>query len=128
MAGQNPTLERLIDTYCAAWSDPDPACRRQLLGAVWEDGATYTDPTVHAVGMDELLAHIDTVVARRPGARVIRTSRVDAHHDLARFAWHVVQADGTALPDSLDLAEISGAGRISRVIGFFGPLDEADVA
>ena len=43
---------------------------------------------------------------RRPGARVLRTSGVDAHHHLARFAWHVVLADG----------------RIRRIIGFFGPL------
>jgi hypothetical protein len=116
------TLDQLIDTYCAAWSDPDPTRRRELLGGVWADGATYTDPTVHTAGLDDLLAHIDTVVARRPGARVVRTSRVDAHHDLARFAWRVVQADGTALPEGLDLAELSADGRIRRIIGFFGPL------
>jgi hypothetical protein len=116
------TLDQLIDTYCAAWSDPDPTRRRELLGGVWADGATYTEPTVHTAGLDDLLAHIDTVVARRPGARVVRTSRVDAHHDLARFAWRVVQADGTALPEGLDLAELSADGRIRRIIGFFGPL------
>jgi hypothetical protein len=116
------TLEQLIDTYCAAWSDPDPVRRREILGGVWADGATYTDPAVHAVGLDDLLAHIETVVARRPGSKVVRTSRVDAHHDFARFAWHVVQADGTALPEGLDLAELSADGRICRVIGFFGPL------
>jgi hypothetical protein len=115
-------LDQLIDTYCAAWSDPDPERRREILGGVWADGATYTDPTVHAAGLDAVLAHIATVVERRPGARVIRTSRIDAHHDLARFAWHVVQADGSTLPEGLDLAEISADGRIRRIIGFFGPL------
>ncbi|TCO54243.1 nuclear transport factor 2 family protein [Actinocrispum wychmicini] len=114
-------LDDLIDTYCAAWSDPDPTRRRELLSGVWTDGATYTDPTVHCVGVDELLAHIATVVARRPGAQVVRTSPVDAHHDLGRFAWHVVLADGSALPEGLDVVELS-AGRIRRIIGFFGPL------
>lgn len=122
MAGYDPTLDQLIDAYCAAWSDPDPTRRREILEGVWADGATYTDPTVDATGLDELLAHIDTVVAQRPGAKVVRTSRVDVHHDLARFAWHVVQADGTALPEGLDLAELSADGRIRRIIGFFGPL------
>jgi hypothetical protein len=116
------TLDQLIDTYCAAWSDPDPMRRREILERVWADGATYTDPRVHAVGLDELLVHIDKVVAGRPGAKVVRTSRVDAHHDVARFAWHVVQAGGTALPESLDVVELSADGRIQRVIGFFGPL------
>ena len=122
MAGHDPTIDQLIDTYCAAWSDPDPTRRREILGGVWADGATYTDPTVHAAGLDAVLAHIATVVARRPGAMVVRTSVVDAHHDLARFAWHVVQADGATLPEGLDLAEISASGQIRRIIGFFGPL------
>ena len=26
------------------------------------------------------------------------------HHSVARFAWHVVQADGTALPEGIDIA------------------------
>jgi hypothetical protein len=122
MTDHDSDLESLIDRYCAAWSDPDPARRRDLLGGVFADDATYTDPTVHTTGVDELLAHIDTVLARRPGARVVRTSPVDAHHELARFAWHVVQPDGTAHPDGLDLAEFSTSGRIRRIVGFFGPL------
>lgn len=122
MVGSDPRFEQVIDTYCAAWSDPDPARRREILGRVWADGATYTDPTVHASGLDELLAHVGTVVAARPGARVVRTSRVDAHHDLARFAWHVVLADGATLPEGLDLAELTPDGRIRRVVGFFGSL------
>lgn len=122
MADHDSDLESVIDTYCAAWSDPDPARRRELLGSAFAEGATYTDPTVHAAGVDELLTHIGAVVARRPGAEVVRTSRVDAHHNLARFAWRVVLADGTALPEGLDLAELSSDGRIGRIVGFFGPL------
>lgn len=115
-------IETLIDTYCAAWSHPDPERRREILESVWADGATYTDPTVHAAGIDALLAHIGTVLARRPGAKVIRASRIDMHHGLARFAWRVVQADGTTLPEGLDLAEVTPEGRIGRIVGFFGPL------
>jgi hypothetical protein len=54
---------------------------------------------------------------------VLRTSAVDVHHGVARFAWHVIQADGTSLPDGLDIAELSADGkRIRRIVGFFGPL------
>lgn len=53
----------------------------------------------------------------------MRTSAVDTHHSVARFAWHVVQADGTALPEGIDVALVSSDGaRIERIIGFFGPL------
>ncbi|QLY30501.1 nuclear transport factor 2 family protein [Nocardia huaxiensis] len=122
MAGFDRSLDQLIDTYCAAWSNPDPAHRRKLMGEVLTETATYTDPTVHTAGIAELLAHIDIVLARRPGATVVRTSRVDTHHGLARFSWHVVQSDGEALPDGLDLVELAEDGRIQRIIGFFGPL------
>lgn len=116
-------LEGLIDRYCLAWSDPDPVRRAALVDEVWAADATYTDPTVHARGATELLEHIGRVVARRPGARVVRTSNVDLHHGIARFAWHLVQADGTALPDGLDVAELTPDGtRIARIVGFFGPL------
>ena len=113
----------LIDRYCAVWSDPSESRRAELLASVWGSDATYTDPSVHAATAEELLAHIAKVQARRPGTTVVRTSRVDVHHGVARFAWHVVQADGTALPEGLDIAFISPDGtRIERIIGFFGPL------
>jgi hypothetical protein len=88
----------------------------------WRAGATYTDPTAHVAGVDQLVAHIEKVLARRPGARVIRTSAVDAHHGFVRFAWRVVQADGTLLPEGIDFAEVDNDGAIRGVVGFFGAL------
>jgi hypothetical protein len=117
----------LIDRYCAVWNEPEPAVRAALLAAVWAEGATYTDPSVQAASAGELLAHIEKVRARRPGAQVLRTSAVDLHHGVARFAWHVVQADGSALPEGLDVAELTPEGhRIRRIVGFFGPLKRDD--
>jgi hypothetical protein len=115
-------LAQLIDTYCQVWSEPDAQRRAQLLAQVWSDGATYTDPTVHAAGSEELLAHIANVLARRPGARIVRTSAVDEHQGLARFSWQLVEADGTRRPEGIDFVELSADGRIRRIFGFFGPL------
>lgn len=113
----------LIDRYCQVWTEPDASRRAELLASVWANNATYTDPSVHAASAADLLTHISKVQARRPGARVLRTSQVDLHHGLARFAWHVVAPDGTALPEGLDLAFLTPDGsRIERIIGFFGPL------
>jgi hypothetical protein len=117
------SVSALIDRYCEAWSDPDRERRRQILLSVWAKDATYTDPRVHAASADELLAHIERVLASRPGSKVRRTSSVDLHHNVARFGWHVVLADGSSLPDGVDIAWISGDGRkLERIIGFFGPL------
>lgn len=113
----------LIDTYCQAWSAPSEDERAKLLDAVWSPAATYTDPAVHAQGSAELLAHITKVLAKRPGSKVIRTSRVDHHHGIARFAWRAVEANGKELPEGIDIAFFSADGsRIERIIGFFGPV------
>jgi hypothetical protein len=125
-AAKSGDLAGLIDRYCEVWTEPDPGRRAELLAQVWAKDATYTDPRVHATGAAELLAHIERVLVARPGARVLRTSAVDIHHGVARFAWHVVEADGTALPDGVDIVEFTPDGkRIQRIVGFFGPLKAA---
>ncbi|TIS95404.1 hypothetical protein [Mesorhizobium sp.] len=116
-------LTLLIDSYCAAWSDENAEKRRALLLPIWSDGATYTDPTVHAAGVEELLAHIASVLAKHPDARILRTSDVDVHHGIARFAWKFVMPDGSSFPEGLDIAFLDPSQkRITRIIGFFGPL------
>jgi len=115
-------LEKLVDLYCAAWGEPDAGRRSAMLREVSGDGATYTDPRTHASDLDQLVAHIGRVLAVRPGARVIRTSAVDSHHGLARFAWCVVLSDRTRLPEGVDFVELTADGKIARIVGFFGPL------
>ena len=116
-------VTELIDRYCRVWNEADPSIQADLLASCWATDATYTDPSVHTASTQELLNHIAAVRARRPGASIVRTSAVDTHHSVARFAWHVVQADGTVLPEGLDIAVVSSDGsRIERIIGFFGPI------
>jgi hypothetical protein len=117
------SITEIIDTYCEVWSVPDSERQAALLNTVWGERATYTDPTVHAEGPAALLAHIAKVQARRPGSRVVRTSKVDEHHGVCRFAWRAIDAGGNALPEGIDFAEFSTDGtKIEKVVGFFGPL------
>src|SRR5690349_20688738 len=118
-----PAVERLIDQYCAAWSDPDPARRRELLSGVWRADATYTDPRAHVSGIEQLLAHMDQIQARRPGARVVRTCAVDEHHGFVRFAWRAEQADGAVVLEGIYIAEVGSDG-IRGILGFFGELSD----
>ena len=116
-------INSLIDTYCQVWSASDESERTRLLAEVWSPNATYTDPTVHAEGSAALLDHIARVIARRPGSTVLRTSKVDQHHGIARFAWRAVEADGTELPEGIDIVFICADGtKIERILGFFGPV------
>lgn len=116
------TLENTIATYAAAWDEPDRDRRRALLEASVTADAVYVDPGVELRGVAALSGHIDAVSARYPGSRLELTTAVDTHHGIARFGWRKVLADGTLLPDSIDVVEIAPDGRLSRIIGFFGPL------
>jgi len=116
-------LEHLIDTYCDGWSASKPEERERLIRAALADDATYCDPRANSLPIPNLLEHISEVQAKRPGARVVRTSVVDVHHSFARFHWHVVLPDGTTLPEGLDVVELSPDGKhIQKILGFFGPL------
>ncbi|HEU5319894.1 MAG TPA: nuclear transport factor 2 family protein [Methylomirabilota bacterium] len=118
-------VEELIQIYCDSWGEPDPARRRRAVERVWVEDGTYTDPSVHTSGRDELVAHIGNVLAKYPGARIVRTSAVDVHHGMLRFTWHMVLATGQALPDGIDFGELAGDGKLRRIVGFFGRLAKA---
>lgn len=116
-------VKALVDRYCAGWSASDPSEREGILRSVLHVDAMYCDPRCEPLTVDALLQHVDKVHASRPGARVLRTSNVDMHHGLVRFAWHVRLPDGRSLPESLDVIELVGdRSRILRITGFFGPL------
>ena len=116
------TLEQIIATYAAAWDEPNRNRRRDLLEESVAPDAIYVDPTVELRGIPALIEHIDTVAARYPGSRLELLSLADEHHGIARFGWRKVLADGTELPDSIDVVEIAADGRLARIIGFLGPL------
>ena len=97
--------------------------RQQLLAQTLLPEVTYCDPTVTLAGVEALSDHISSVLNERPGALVQRTSAIDCHHDMARFAWHLQKADGTTLPEGLDVVAVDKTtGKLTSIMGFFGPL------
>jgi hypothetical protein len=63
--------------------------------------------------------------AGRPGARIKFMSGIDVHHNVARFLWRLVRADGSAGDTSIDFAEVGADGRLTQIVGFFGPAPQA---
>ena len=112
-------LTKMIDTYCSAWGEDDPARREALLQEVWAERATYTDPLGHVEGRQNLVAHIGALRQQFPGARIVRMSTVDHHNHCARFSWRL-ESNGPPLPEGLDIVEFRD-GKIQSVVGFFGP-------
>jgi len=109
-----------VTQYMAAWNEADFAIRLNLLERCWADDGVYIDPGVELTGREQLSQHIAKVQASRPGARLEFMSGIDAHHDVVRFLWRLVRADGTAGDTSIDFGEIGPDGRLTRMTGFFG--------
>lgn len=110
----------IVTAYMAAWNEPDAATRQSLLAKCWSDGSVYIDPTVSLSGRDALGAHIAKVRAARPGSRLEFMSSIDVHHDVVRFLWRLVRADGTCGDVSIDFGEVGPDGRLAKIVGFFG--------
>src|SRR4051794_4145347 len=119
MTTTETTMDQLVDTYFAAWNEPDRTARLALAAQVFTDDAHYVDPLSDVTGHDALVDMVDTVRGQFPGATLERTGEIDAHHNLLRFPWHAVGDDGSVIVAGLDVAVLAPDGRLTAVAGFF---------
>ena len=116
----NDAITKIVTQYMAAWNEPDDTARHALLEQCWSDSGVYLDPNVSLAGRDALARHIAKVQASRPGARLEFMSGIDVHHNVVRFLWRLVRADGTCGDTSIDFGEVGPDGRLVKIVGFFG--------
>jgi len=115
----------IVTAYGAAWNEPDEKARRALLDRSWADDGAYSDPTGSADGRDALIAHIGGFQAMMPGHTIDMTSGLDTRDNVFRFAW-VMRNGGEDVLEGMDYGELAADGRISKIVGFFGPFPPAD--
>ena len=114
-------MENILDLYVAAWSEQDARKRHSLLEQAWADDGVYEDPTASVSGRDALVAHIAGFHKAMPGAVIERTSGISHHHNSVYFAWQIKAANGDVIVDGVDFGALDDAGRLKRIVGFFGP-------
>ena len=114
-----------LDHMLAGWNERDPERVRPLLEKALSPEVVFIDPSIVARGIDEFEANVHEVHGRLPGADYGRSSGVDRHHDVVRYAWEI-RRDGELVLPGFDATELDEQGRVARVLGFFGPLPESD--
>ena len=112
-------MQEIVEKYLAAWNETDPAKRRALVDEVWAEDGSYTDPLADVRGRAEIDGLIGAVQQQFPGFVFTLGGTVDAHHDQARFTWHLGPAGAAEAPVvGFDVAVLDGAGQIGSVYGF----------
>ncbi len=78
-------------------------------------------PSTSSVPLRELAA----VQQQFPGLVFRLGGPVDAHHNQARFTWHLGAADGEPLVIGFDVAVVNSGGQIRSVHGFLDKVPAA---
>jgi hypothetical protein len=115
----------IVDDYLAAWNERDEQRRAELIRRAWAPDGQLIDPPFDGEGHDGISQMAAVMHEHYDGHRFERTSGVDMHHSHLRFAWKLVGPDGTVAITGIDVAELADDGRLARVVGFFGDLDQA---
>jgi ketosteroid isomerase-like protein len=116
----------LVQRYLETWNETDPDRRLAAIEQVWADEATYVDPLANVTWRTQISNLIGAVQQQIPGHVFRLRDGVDAHHNIARFGWELVPADGgESVVEGFDVAVTRDDGRIGSVLGF---LDKAPAA
>lgn len=110
-------LAKMLST----WNSDDPGERRSMVEEALEHNVHFADPNHNIVGRDAFLAMVDEVRAQIPGAVYSQNSAIDMQNNFCRYHWKI-DLRGKRLINGFDVTEVNDAGKIVKVLGFFGPL------
>jgi len=119
------TIVDTIDMHLQAYAMADPERRSGLVAAAWNADGELLDPPLEGRGLAEISALADVVLTHYADHRFVRTTAVDAHHGFARYGWDLTGPDGTVAVSGTDVVQFDDAGKLLRIVGFFGPLEPA---
>jgi hypothetical protein len=117
------TITETIDQHLEAYALADVDRRNALVATNWNADGELLDPPLEGRGHAEISALADIVLTHYVGHRFARTTMVDAHHGFARYGWDLVGPDGTVAVSGIDIVQFDDAGKLLRIVGFFGPLE-----
>ena len=122
-ATETQSVTEIIDMHLEAYALDDAARRDTLVAAAWNADGELLDPPLEGHGRAEISALADVVLTHYAGHKFVRTTAVDAHHGFARYGWDLSASDGTVAVSGIDVVQFDEAGKLLRVVGFFGPLE-----
>jgi hypothetical protein len=111
-------LAEIVNIWMDAWNEGDSQRRRSLVGRSWAPDGRYFDPFLAAQGPDAISASLGQLRESFPGYFVRRKSGIETHFEWLRFAWELVDPEGSVVSDGVDVAERCGDGQFQQLVTF----------
>lgn len=111
-----------LDHMLSAWNSKTEDDVREHVDAALEHNVHFVDPNHNIMGRDAFVDMVLAVQAQIPGAVYSRASNIDIQNNHCRYHWEIHRG-GDLLMQGFDVTEVNDAGRIVKVIGFFGDLE-----
>jgi len=111
-----------LEKMMAIWNTSEDAEIRALTEQALEHNVHFVDPNHNIIGREAFVAMVKQVQALIPGAAYTRTSEVDVQNNFCRYHW-AIHRDDALVMSGFDVSEINDAGKVVKVIGFFGELE-----
>lgn len=113
-------LSSTVTGYFECWNAPDETTRAAAIERTWAPDATSTDPLGDVAGRDAIAAMMAATLDTYPGHRFAQIGELDTHHDMVRWGWEMVDADGKRVIDGIDISSVDDQARLVKLTGFFG--------
>jgi hypothetical protein len=110
-----------VDSWFAAWSEPDAATRESVLDRIASPDVRFRDQFSLIDGLDDLRPHLAAVHKFMPGMRVTRDGPVRHCQGMVLADWVAHGADGQAKGRGTNVFVFGPDGDIRSVAGFWGP-------
>ena len=114
-------LEKL-NQMLSVWNTHDEAEKTALVAAAMEHNVHFVDPNHNIIGRKAFLEMVKKVQSQIPGAVYARASDVGVQNNFCRYHW-TIHFKEKLLTSGFDVTEVNDAGKIVKVIGFFGELE-----
>jgi hypothetical protein len=120
-------INELVDRYVAVWNQPDAALRRRGIAELWTEDGVHLTPVHEARGYEAIEARVTGAHQRfvGTGGYIFRAepNTADGHHNVVRFNWEMVPANGGAVEAAgFDFLILDDDGRIRYDYQFANPV------
>lgn len=110
-----------LDKMLALWNTTDETLKATMVEEALEHNVHFADPNHNIIGRAAFLDMVKLVQRQIPGAVYSRASEIGFQNNFCRYHW-AIHLNGELLMPGFEVAEINDAGKVVKVLGFFGEL------